>query len=227
MREVVQYIGWLVGIPLEILTIAALLRGPAKRFPLLLLYMVVLFLATVVQMPAYAAHFSGRRLAHTRAFYYWSGAAVLQLLIFGVVVSLIYEATAQAPHRRPVRAALVAGAIAFAAVSFLIHYGSRVVSGSWMTLWSRDINFVSAVLDLALWAMLIAARQKDRCLLLLAAALGIQFTGEAIGQSLRRLSPSVVFTGDVLILLVNLACLYLWWQALRMAPVRRQPGVTV
>jgi hypothetical protein len=60
---------------------------------------------------------------------------------------------------------------------------------------------------------------------MLTAALGIQFTGEAIGQSLRRLSPSVVFTGDVLILLVNLACLYLCWQALRMAPVRRQPGL--
>ena len=89
-----------------------------------------------------------------------------------------------------------------------------------MTPWSRDINFVSAVLDLALWAMLIASRQKDRCLLMLAAALWIQFAGEAIGQSLRRLSPSVVFTGNVLILLVNLACLYLWWQALRTAPMR-------
>jgi hypothetical protein len=226
MREAVQYVGWLVGIPLELLIITALLRGPAKRFPLLLLYMVVLFLATVVQIPAYTAHFAGRQLAHTRAFYYWTSATVLQLLVFGVVVSLIHEATSQAPRRRPVRAALVAGAIAFAAISFLIHYNSRVVSGAWMTPWSRDINFVSAVLDLALWALLLASARKDRCLLMLTAALGIQFTGEAIGQSLRRLSPSVVFTGDVLILLVNLACLYLWWQALRMAPVPKQPGVT-
>ena len=227
MREAVQYIGWLVGIPLEILVIAALLRGPARRFPLLLLYMVVLFLATTVQIPAYTAYFSGGQLSHTRAFYYWSSAAVLQLLVFGVVVSLIYEATARASRRRPMRAALVAGAIVFAAVSFLIHYDSRVVPGAWMTPWSRDINFVSAIFDLALWALLIASRQKDDRLLMLAAALGIQFTGEAIGQSLRRVSRSLVFSGNVLILLANLACLYIWWQALRTAPARKQRSVTL
>jgi hypothetical protein len=227
MREAVQYIGWLVGIPLEILIIAALLRGSAKRFPLLLLYMVVLFLATIVQIPAYTAYFSGRQLAHTRAFYYWSSATVLQALVFGVVVSFIYEATAQAPHRRLVRPALVAGAIVYAAASFLIHYDSRLARGAWMTPWSRDINFVSAIFDLALWALLIASTHKDRRLLMLTAALGIQFTGEAIGQSLRRISPSVVFPGNVLILLANLACLYIWWQALRAVPVRRQPGATL
>jgi hypothetical protein len=224
MREAVQYIGWLVGIPLEILIIAALLRGPAKRFPILLLYMVVLLLATVVQIPAYTTHFSGRQLAHTRAFYYWTTAAVLQLLVLGVVVSLIHEATAEAPHRRPVRTVLVVGAIVFAAVSFLIHYDSRLARGAWMTPWSADINFVSAILDLALWAILIASKHKDHRVLMLTAALGIQFAGEAIGQSLRRISPSVVFTGNVVILLVNLACLYIWWQALRAAPLRRQRG---
>jgi hypothetical protein len=93
-----------------------------------------------------------------------------------------------------------------------------------MTPWSADINFVSAILDLALWAILIASKHKDHRVLMLTAALGIQFAGEAIGQSLRRISPSVVFTGNVVILLVNLACLYIWWQALRAAPLRRQRG---
>ena len=52
-----------------------------------------------------------------------------------------------------------------------------------MTPWTRDLNFCSAILDLALWALLIAAREKDHRLLLLSGGLGIQFTGEAIGES--------------------------------------------
>ncbi len=30
-----------------------------------------------------------------------------------------------------------------------------------MTPWARDLNFGSAILDMALWAMSIARRQKD------------------------------------------------------------------
>ena len=33
--------------------------------------------------------------------------------------------------------------------------------------------------------------------------------------------------GDSFIMLTNLLFLYIWWQALRTAPVRRQSGVTL
>jgi hypothetical protein len=92
-----------------------------------------------------------------------------------------------------------------------------------MTLWTRDLNFSSAVLDLALWALLIGSKYKETQLLLLSGALGIQFTGEAIGQSLRHLFPWDLSPGDVMTLLANLACLWIWWQALR--PPRRHPRI--
>jgi hypothetical protein len=92
------------------------------------------------------------------------------------------------------------------------------VVGMWMTLWSRDLNFTSAVLDLALWAMLLGSRKRETRLLLLSGGMGIQFTGEAIGQSMREWLPWAFSPGDMLILLVNVACLWIWWQALRTNP---------
>jgi hypothetical protein len=122
-----------------------------------------------------------------------------------------------------VRGSLVCGAVIFASVAFLAHYDGKAVVGEWMTLWLRDLNFSAAILDLGLWAMLLASRHKDTRLLLLSGAMGIQFTGEAIGQSLRHLFPWVLSPGDVVTLLANLVCLWIWWQALRTLP---QPQIT-
>jgi hypothetical protein len=88
----------------------------------------------------------------------------------------------------------------------------------WMTLWTRDLNFTSAILDLALWAMLLGSRKRETRLLLLSGGLGIQFTGEAIGQSVREWLPWAFSPGDVIISAASLACLWIWWQALRTVP---------
>jgi hypothetical protein len=162
----------------------------------------------------------------------WFNVVVMQVLVYAVVMSLIYQATGQLRSRRIVRVSLIAGAILFAAVSFLIHRDPALNTGSFMTPWIRDLNFCSAILDMALWTLLIAAREKDHRLLLLSGGLGIQFTGEAMGRSIRQLalrtrSHAMSLTGAVLILLADLVFLYIWWRALRAAPVRRQTGVTV
>ena len=218
MRALLQYVSWLIGLPLELLIIAALIRGPYRRFPFVFIYTVALFFTTVVEMPANLASFTGVRLSHSRAFYYWIDEGILQVLIYAVVISLIYGATAEIRSRTMVRAALTGAAAVFAVGSFLIHYNPHVVIGMWMTLWSRDLNFTSAVLDLALWAMLLGSRKRETRLLLLSGGLGIQFTGEAIGHSLREWLPWAFSPGDVIITVVNVVSLWIWWQALRTVP---------
>jgi hypothetical protein len=96
-----------------------------------------------------------------------------------------------------------------------------------MTPWTRDLNFGSAILDLGLWTLLVASREKDRLLLMLSGALGIQFTGEAIGGSLRNVAVAIygrtvqarplILTGNVLMMAADLACMYIWWRAFREA----------
>ena len=89
-----------------------------------------------------------------------------------------------------------------------------------MTPWTRDLNFSSVILDLGLWMMLIGQRKKDQRLLMLSGALGIEFTGDAIGASLRQLaqrnhSRSISFTGGTLGMLADLTFLFIWWQTFR------------
>ena len=232
MRFAIQICGLVIGLPLELLIIAILVRGGYRRFPFILAYTIADFLATVVELPSALGYVRGMPWAAVPlAEVYWIDEAILQVLIYAVVMSLIYQATGKLRSRRIVRASLIAGAILFAGISFWIHWNPALNKGSFMTPWTRDLNFCSAILDLALWALLIAAREKDQCLLLLSGGLGIQFTGEAIGTSIRQLalrsrSRAMSLTGGVVMLLANLLFLYIWWQALRAAPVRQQPGVT-
>ena len=99
-----------------------------------------------------------------------------------------------------------------------------------MTPWSSNLNFCSAILDLALWALLIASREKDQRLLMLSGALGIQFTGEAIGHALRNLSRRnhstlMVSLGNAVAVLTYLAFLYILWQTFRPSRAKNLSGM--
>jgi hypothetical protein len=232
MRAVIQYASWVVGLPLELLIIGVLLRGPYRRYPLLLLYSVALFLTTVIEVSVNQGYFAGLRFGHSRATYYWIDEGIRQGLLFAVVLSLAYHATYKLRSRNLVRVAIIAGGIALAGVSFLVHHQGQLADGigqwRWMTLWVRDITFASAILDLAIWALLITGRHKDTQLLLLTGGLGIQFTGDAISESVRALLGSLPLSpGDVIEVLTSLAALWIWWQALRPALVPRQAEVAL
>ena len=225
MRIALQYLSWLLWFPLDLLVIAALLRGAYRRFPFVFAYSVTLFFTTAVEVAAYTSYFSGLQLAHTRAVYYWVDEGIRQALVFAVVISLIYQASRGVRARGLVRASLIAGAILFAGISFLVHYNVHAVISRWMTLWIRDLSFSSALLDFTLWTMLLAVRKNDLPLFLLSGGLGIQFAGEAIGQTLRNQFSSLVMLGNVLIIATSLACPYIWWQAFRASPVRKNAAV--
>jgi|ERR1039457_2168847 hypothetical protein len=233
MRFAIQLCGLMIGLPLQLLIIGTLLRGGYRRFPFLFAYMVGDFLTTVVDVPSAMGYDRGMQWA-AFAFpaIYWFNAVAMQVLVYAVVMSLIYQATSRLGSRRIVRVSLIAGAMLFAGISFLIHWNPALNPGSFMTPWTRDLSFSSAILDLALWTLLIASREKDHRLLLLSGGLGIQFTGEAIGASivqlaLRTHSRALSLSGGVVMVLADLMFLYIWWQALRTAPVRQQHGVTV
>jgi hypothetical protein len=233
VRFAIQLCGLAIGLPLQLLIIGTLLRGGYRRFPFLFAYVVGDFLTTVAEVPSAVGYDRGMQWAAS-AFpaLHWFNVVVMQVLVYAVVMSLIYQATGQLRSRRIVRVSLIAGAILFAGISFLIQWDPALNTGTFMTSWTRDLDVCSAILDMALWAMLIAAREKDHRLLLLSGGLGIQFTGDAIGRSIRQLalrtrSHGVSLSGAVLMMLADLTFLYIWWQALRTAPVRQQRGVSL
>jgi len=220
VRLAIHISGLAIGVPLELMIIARLLRGGYRKFPLVFVYSILNFLATVVEFPSMVAFYRGVATAgRTSADYWWNNEAIFQVMNYLVVMSLIYQATAELPSRRILRVSLFAGAILFAGVTFFVHYNPAILlTGLWMTPWMRDLNFCSAVLDLTLWALLIGQREKDERVLLLSGGMGIQFTGEAIGESLRQLaqkdrSIALSLTGGIIMMLSNLAFLFIWWRA--------------
>src|ERR1700730_18191023 len=181
MRTGIQIFTYLVGLPLEVLVISALLRGAYRRFPFVFAYAIALFLSSAVETPLFILASLNKQARSLYIKTYWIDERILLPLIYAVVISLVYEATTPLRSRTFVRTGVIAGGILFAGVTFLIHFDSRITNvGEWMTPWMRELNFCAAILDLGLWAMLIASRKKDHRILMLSGALGIQFTGEAI-----------------------------------------------
>ncbi len=223
MQFFLQVAAWAIGVPLEILIIAALLQGHYRRYPLFFLYSIGNFLTTVIDVSVNAAYYMRVPGAKgSRVWWYWANEGVLQVLVYALVISLIYHATRRIGPRRMVRALLVVGAVLFGGVSFLIHYGPDLMVSTWMTPWTRDLNFCSAILDLALWAMLIGSREEDKRLLLLSGSLGILFTSEAIGEAIRSISGAAgVLAGNLLMLIASLLVLYIWWRTFRAPPGKK------
>lgn len=219
MQQALQVCAYLFGLPLELLVIAALLRGDYRRYPFLFLYAVVDFLTTVLEIQPAIARGSGTLEAKRQwALTFWFNERIMQVLVFLLVISLVYTASRQLRPRRILLTGMICGTVLFAAISLWAHFDPNPPIGRYMTRWTRDLNFCAAILDLGLWTLLISARQKDYKLLMITGGLGIQFAGGAIGQALRDMSPAVVAAASDFTVIANLARLYIWWQALRVKP---------
>src|SRR5438445_11818985 len=189
MQLAFQIGAYLVGLSLELAIMVVLLRGQWRRYPFVFAYLIGDFLTTVLAIEpslGYGAGTEAERLSFTKL--YWVNERIMHLLVFLLVISLVYRATAHLRPRRTLLLFVVIGTLLFAGVSLLIHFDSALSMGRWMTPWTRDLNFLAAILDLGLWAALIGAHKKDYRLLMISGALGIQFTGVAIGQALRDIS---------------------------------------
>lgn len=219
---IIQLVSWSVGLPLTILVIAAMVRGPYRQFPVLFLYVVIGFASTVAGMPLYVSYYLHPDHAMYVRMAQWSfwNDLLLEPLAYAVVINLIYASAAHVRSRRVVLMGTLGGATLIAGISFLIHFKPGLEHGVWLALWTRDLNFFSEILALGLWGLLLSTRGRDPKLLLVTGGLGIQFTGEAIGDSLRsiaaqRRSHNLAFTGSFITALADLTALYIFWHAFK------------
>jgi len=221
MRLAIQILAYAVDLPLQILVVAALLRGSWRRFPMVLALSAVELVSALVQAPGTLQTLAGHHppgLSYQTL--YWYGAIVEGLLLYSVMISLLYRATERLRSARQARVALILGACAVAGGALLVHYDPSQQPRVWLTSWFRDLYFACAVMDIVLWTLLLAARDKDRQLLLLSGGLGVEFAGSAIGESLRQMairsrSHPLSLTGAVVMLAAGAFRYYAWWRALR------------
>src|ERR1035438_10065174 len=219
MQQVFQVCAYIVGLPLAFMVIAVLLRGEYRRYPFIFLYALVDFVTSILEIQQAVAYGSATpELKKQFAQMFWFNERIMQVLVFVLVISLVYSATKHLRPRRTLLTGIICCTVLIAAISFWAHHDPGNHVGRYMTQWTRDLNFCAAILDLGLWALLIGSRQKDYKLLLVTGALGIQFAGGAIGQSLRDMSPGIVAAASDLAMITSLARVYIWWQAFRGRP---------
>ena len=223
--EYLQWVLWIAGLSLQFLVLAALLAGPYKQLPILFAYSICLLVTTVVDIAVY--HAIGN--THPSYYdYYWGAELVRQSGLFALVVSLVLDVMPEGNRRKLILRLIVTGAILFWVGSMTLHYNRYL--NVWMTQVTRNLSFCSAIMNLVLWFILLSAEKKDLRRLMIGGGLGLQLTGEAIGQSIRQLQHSYALSlaGGMLIVLAHFLCLYIWWQALSRrstaGPPTRPPG---
>jgi hypothetical protein len=219
MKSAFQVGAFLVGVPLNLMVVAVLLRGEYRRYPFIFLYAVVDLLTTILEIQPSMAYDSGNAEArHRWVQMFWIDERIMQVLVFLLVISLVYTATKHLRPRGTLLTVMICGTLLVAAISLWAHHDLSGHVGRYMTRLTRDLNFCAAILDLGLWTLLISSKKKDYKLLLVTGALGIQFAGGAIGQSLRDMSPGIVTAASDFTVITSLARVFIWWRAFRGKP---------
>jgi hypothetical protein len=214
MRLALQYGSWAIGLWLNLMVIAALIRGGIRRYPLVFAYSLALFLSTLINIGISAVP---KTLWET---YYWTIDFVLEIMIYAVLIGFIDEAGRNSRHKPVARHWLILAAAVVFAGSYLIRRNPQHFNLQ-MTLIIRDLNIYATIIDLLLWSLLATARHPNRRLMLLIGGLGLQLTGAVMGESLRHLSRSfrsLLMAGILLEILTGFVGLYIWWRALRASP---------
>jgi hypothetical protein len=210
-----QWLTFAVSLALQIFVIASLRRGAYREYPFVLAYCIVSLVTTVADAVVISDLVS--MTAPLQRIFFYRNAALRQFLLFTVVVSLIDRAMLGKPYRERLRVFLMLAVTGTIILSFYMHSDAYKFS-LLMTKVTRDLMFGSVGLTLLLWSTLIASKKKDDQLLMITGGLGLQFTLEAIGQSMRQLSqhrPYLLLAGNILLSVAHLMRLYVWREAFR------------
>lgn len=208
-----QWPFWIIGLSFQYLVTQALLSGPFRQFTVIFAYLLCLTLTTITDI---LIRLDVGKVGSTYISYYWAGDLLRESALYAVVISLILHAMPNSRRRAALLRVLVALAMLFWAGSIVVCQDPNFTK--WMTKVVRNLSFCSAVSTLILWFVLIASEKRDTRLLVITGGLGLQMTGEAIGQSLIQISKSTQEVGWLTMLFAHFLCLYIWWRAFSTSP---------
>ena len=218
----VSFILEAASIAIQAAVILFLLRGPFRRYPILLLYCVLQLAATVTE------EYVLRVFGDTSVLFsklYWTDEVTLDLLLFLMVIVLTYQALEGSALRKGMGRLLGAVLMIVLVVPFVV-FKARRFSSAWFDGTSQLLNFGGAIMNLGLWTALIGTKKRDPLLLTVSAGLGVAVTGAAIAFGLRRFTPPESTAQQLVNLfktITYLASVAIWCWAFRPA-ARKNPA---
>ena len=183
-------------------------RGPFRRFLFVFLYCLAQALTGIVVSLTYLDLGLRRDLYQT---IFWTTDFVSHALITLILVSLIRESLESSPDLKRLAIPLVPLAVLCVAIGSAFTFRSHYLS-TWMTPVSRNLSFCEELLNFMLWTILIRKRDYDRLLLFISAGIGVQVTGEVIGNTIRMFikDPTILWLPSTLVSGAEFSCLLTW-----------------
>jgi len=114
-----------ITVAIQVAVIVLLLRGPYRRYPLVLVYCVLQLAATITEEYVYRV-FGDASPIFSRL--YWTDEVILDLLLFLMVISLIYRALESSPMRAGMGRLLGAVVVVVLIVPFVLFSARRFSS---------------------------------------------------------------------------------------------------
>jgi hypothetical protein len=213
-----SYVFPVVTILLQLALIGLLVRGPLRKYPVLLLYSVT-YIAIIV-LEGLALSEAGVDGALYRNLY-WTSDLVLDFLLFLMVITLTYRVVAGNPLLRPFARMLFVVAAAAIVLPFILFH--PLFQFGWFRHTSQLLSFGAALMNLLLWTAIIGTRDRDAQLLSVSAGVGVAVTGIAITYGLLQFtSVSLRWLPDLFKSLTQVASMVIWCWAFR--PSTREPS---
>jgi hypothetical protein len=210
-------LGW-ISIVLQVVLTLLLLRGPFRKFPLILAYCVIQFL--LIAGENYAKNYAKEMYSTL----YWTDEIMLNLLLFLMVITFTYKALGDSALRPAMGKILLLVCVIVLSLPFLIFKGAAFHSVPWFNHTSQLLSFGGAVLNLGLWTALVSNRKRDPQLLSVSAGLGIAVTGAAISYGIRGyFRKEWLWAPDFFMSATFVICLCIWCWAFRSTEARESP----
>src|ERR1019366_542734 len=214
-----------------LLILVLLLRGPFRKFWVVLAYVAWELFATAA-LTVFDVLYNGQvvgRIAHADAVrwynrLYWSNDVIVDLLRFLLVIVLTHRATSLGFKRLSAGRILGGVVVVVLVLPFLVFPLNLRPwpSAAWFNSTSELLNFGAAIMNLVLWGALLANRKRDPQFVAVSVGLGVVVTGAAISYGLRHLIPlQARFLPNLFLMLTQLAGWTVWCRAFWPAPAQR------
>lgn len=201
-----------------LLLISLLLRRNFRRYPLLLVYSIVVLAATTAEV--FVVNALGTRSAGYRNLY-MADEVIVDLLLFLMVIVMTYQAMGENPLRAKVGRLLGVVVAGVLLLPFLL-FRDTIFGLRWFYETSQMLNFGGAIMNLALWTALLGNKKRDPLLLSVSAGLGVAVTGAAITYGLLHFRWAASGTARDLVNLIKslayLISLVIWCWTFRPPP---------
>ena len=203
---------------LQLILIVFLLKGPFRRYPLLLVYCV--FQIGVVVVSGWVFYVAGAGSALYRNLY-WTTDVIVDLLLFLMVITMTREVMKENPLWSVVGRMLAVIVVAAVVLPFVLFH--PFFTQRWYRHTSQLLSFGGALMNLFLWTGIIGKRDRDPELLPVCAGLGVAVTGVAITYGLLQFtSADFRWLPDVFKSLTQVGSMVIWCWAFR--PSTREPS---